>query len=365
MATITDISRETGLARTTVSEVLRGKGGYSDTSRRRVQSVAQRLGYRPSYLGRALKSGKSMTVGAIWPLRGVTGDVDIAMAVLEEAQKRGYATYQAETSTDLDLVRSRVRDFADRRVDALLLCCTAQNLERLREDLRELPAVVALSDLEAADFEGDLVVLDRSMAIERAVDHLAASGRRRAVIVLSDLPMQRYKIECFRQRCGAHGMKVDGRSLVDLELYKPQAEATGARRSYPKPTLNPELAGVYRRAYEDHFRDGVDADALLCGTDQGAMAAIGYFEERGLRVPEDVAVIGWNNIPAAALWRPGLASIDRSQDQTIDALHQMLLERRESPEGPARRRTVRMEFVWRESAGGTGEGFGSFPDRRM
>ena len=88
MVTIKDITQETGLARTTVAEILRGKEGYSEQSRKRVMEVAQRLGYQPNYLSKALSGGPSMSIGAFWPLSGTTGDVDIVMAVLEQARQQ-------------------------------------------------------------------------------------------------------------------------------------------------------------------------------------------------------------------------------------------------------------------------------------
>jgi DNA-binding LacI/PurR family transcriptional regulator len=350
MATIVDISRETGLARTTVAEVLRGKAGYSQASRDRVAAAARRLGYRPNYLSKALHGGKSMSMGAIWPMRGVTGDVDVAMALLEEAQGKGYAVYHAEHSNDLEKRRRLVREYADRRVDALLLWSDSGSLLELSEDLSKLPAVVALNDQPINDFRCDVLILDRTAAITEVVDHLAASGRNRPAIVLDSTPSQQHKIEWFRGCCRRWGMRADERSLVNLRAHRRPRPPRGGE-IFDKPTLDPEMMADYFHAYEKHFCDGVDIDALLCGTDQGAMAAIRFLTGRGLRVPQDVAVIGWNNVPAAPLWTPPLASIDRSQDATIKALRDLLLGRLESPEGGPRQQTVHMKFVWRESAG--------------
>ncbi len=350
MATLTDISRETGLARTTVSEVLRGKAGYSEGARRRVVRAAERLGYRPNYLGQALRRGKSMTVGAIWPLRGVTGDVDIAMAVLEGAQERGYAIYQSEYPNDPDRLRWTVRELAGRRVDALLLWCVGGILESLREELKRLPAVVAVSDRAVADFAGDLVVHERLGAIGQVVEHLAATGRKRPAIVLSSHESQQHKIDHFQACCRKHGL--DGGRVITLREPSYREEGGGA---FDKPTLHPRLVAAYERTFAERFKAGVDVDAILCGTDQGAMTAMRFLGDRGVSVPADVAVIGWNNLPTGALWRPRLASIDRNQDRMIGALRELLLERLEAPEGPGRRRMVGMRFVWRESAGGAGE----------
>jgi DNA-binding LacI/PurR family transcriptional regulator len=337
MATIVDISRETGLARTTVAEVLRGKAGYSQASRDRVAAAARRLGYRPNYLSKALNGGKSMSIGTIWPMRGITGDVDVSMRVMEQARRRGYTIYQDEENHhDVSLIRRILRGYADRRVDAVLLWCDRSLLLQLSEDLKPFRGVVAVTADPADHLEHDLVVHDRYQAIEEVVAHLAGSGRRRAAIVLPDDPTQRNKINYFLRCCEARGMRSDPRSIVDLRPFK---------------SVSPFVNGCLE-AYASHFREGIDVDALLCGADHSAMAAMRFFQDRAVRVPEDVAVIGWNNLELGALWRPALASIDRAHEQLIQTIGHLLFSRLDHPDLPPRRQTVPMRFTWRESAGG-------------
>jgi LacI family transcriptional regulator len=335
MATILDIARETGMAKSSVAQILQGRPGYSPASRQRILHTARRLGYHPNYLSKALNGGKSMSIGAIWPMRGITGDVEIAMALLEKARAKGYATYQAEYQSNLPHLRQSLKEFAARRVDALLLGSESAVLRQLRDDLKAFPIVVAAAPDPVPEFGGDLVIHDRYRAIEEAVDHLAAIGRRRVAMVVNAIPSQQGKIDHFLKRCSARGLRVDDRSVVEL-----------------RPLASPsQLVESYQETYETHFRHGVDADALICGADQGAMAAMEYLQRHALRVPEDVAVVGFNNMNVAALWRPALASIDRNQDQVIEVMERMLFSRLESPGLPPRRQNVPMRFIWRESAG--------------
>lgn len=351
MVTIKDITQETGLARTTVAEILRGKGGYSEQSRKRVMEVAHRLGYQPNYLSKALCGGPSMSIGAFWPLSGTTGDVDIVMAVLEQARQQGYVVYNTDYRPGLDRAREALREFASRRVDAVIFWWRggewAENA--FDQELAGFPVVVAVGNESSEHFKGDLIVHDRLGAIEEVVDHLVALGRRRLAIVMKDEPSQRFKIDCFLSRCQQHGLSKDACCLIDLNTHS----STGKEESpQSSQAHDPALLAAYQRVFESRFRGGVDIDGLLCGTDEGAMAAMRYFEDRDVKIPQDVAVIGWNNLPISSLWRPGLASIDRRRDILTQCLSTMLFSRLQEPDLPPRHQVIPMQFVWRASAGG-------------
>ena len=82
------------------------------------------------------------------------------------------------------------------------------------------------------------------------------------------------------------------------------------------------------------------------------MAAMRFFEDRQVKIPQDVAVIGWNNLPISSLWRPSLASIDRQRDKLTQTLSDMLFSRLREPDLPPRHQVIPMRFIWRASSGG-------------
>lgn len=277
-----------------------------------------------------------MSIGTIWPMRGITGDVDVSMKVMEQARRMGYIIFQDEEDHhDVSLMRRILNGYADRRVDAVLLWCSCEMLLNLSDDLKPFRGVVAVTPDPANAVRYDMVVHDRYQAIEETVEYLARTGRRRAAIVLPDDPSQRSKINYFLRCCEANGMESDERSVVDLRPFK---------------SISPFVESC-QLAYESHFKDGIDIDALFCGADHSAMAALRFFHDRQIRVPEDVAIIGWNNIELSTLCRPPLASIDRAHNQLVETISQMLFSRLENPDLPPRRQTVHMKFAWRESAG--------------
>lgn len=336
MATIADISRETGLSPTSVAEVLRGKAGYSHASQEKVKAAAKQLDYRPNYLSKALRGARSMSIGTIWPMRGITGDVDVSMSVMEQARLRGYTIYQDEEDhRDVALMQRILNGYADRRVDAVLLWCDRDMLLKLSGHLKPFRSVVAVTPDPADTFDHDMVIHDRYRAIEEVVAYLAQTGRKKPAIVLPDESTQRSKINHFLSCCKAHGMRSDQRSVVDLHPFK---------------TVSPFVDSCLL-TFESHFRDGIDADSLLCGADHSALAAMRFFQDRKVRMPEDVAIIGWNNNQLSTLWRPALASIDRVHEPLIETISQMLFSRLDNPDLPIRQSTVPMRFVWRESAG--------------
>jgi LacI family transcriptional regulator len=92
-------------------------------------------------------------------------------------------------------------------------------------------------------------------------------------------------------------------------------------------------------------------DALLCSCDEAAITAISWLTARGIHVPDDVAVVGFNNSSIDEHQAVPLASVDRREDEMIDAALQMLYSRLKEPALPVRRVELPMQFVWRRSAG--------------
>ena len=114
----------------------------------------------------------------------------------------------------------------------------------------------------------------------------------------------------------------------------------------------PDLVGEsYVEAIREAFPNKISVDAIFCFNDIGAMYVMRELSQRGVRVPEDVAVVGFNNTQAGRVWSPPIASGDRKPAELAATIDRLINDRLERPDDPSRRVTVHMQFIWRESAG--------------
>lgn len=349
-STIHDIANKVGVSHMTVSRVLSGKGPVKESTRRQILLVAEQLNYTRNGLASGFRGGKTQSAGIVWQFVDPwAGDTAVGLWVMQALQRHGMATYQSQFSQDVPEMGSVLDALLHRRVDVLVIGGTPDVLEHadIRRRLERVPAVVTVCFKRMEGFAGDQIIHDRNAAIREVVQHLAAIGRRRPTLLLSlEVESNHDKLRAFQAACREFGIADHPRLLTEITVN-------------PAPTLNQPFAGDtarYQQTLEQAWpgRAKIDVDAIFSFNDFGAMAACNFVRSRGLRVPEDVAVIGFNDDPADHLWQPPLASGDRCRAELAEAVREMVISRLDDPELKPREKTVRMKFVWRESAGGTG-----------
>lgn len=343
-STITDVAREARVSKSAVSAVLarsrrNSSVRVSDGTRQRIIETASRLGYRPSNLASGLAGGRTYTAGLLWPLGNPPSNALVAQDLVIRLLKRGYLTYLTShlvvsgtsTITILD-------EFHRQKVDIAILMIDGPKhySQKLVERLVTFRSALVISNTHV-EVPCDLIVYDRFVAIRQVVAHFAGTGRKRL----------------------GYMMPLATDLLTKFDHFQAQAGESGCESTFIDVT-GPQL----RRQPQDYWctldrrlKDGQKFDALLCSTDEGAMAVIDCLRTHGLKVPEDVAVVGFNDSNGAAYVYPPLASVGRREHELVDKMETMIFDRLDSEEVSPRIATVAMEFVWRKSAGGNG------PDR--
>ena len=290
-----DLARACGVSRSAVSAVLLGRpstAGASEATRRRIQTAARRLGYRPHAAAAALRSGCTHALALAVPNLKVT-QVNIASQVLrgigERAHELGYALHICFHDENGDVRASLRRALEESRVDGVFFYAHDRSRQDPRESiLREfgLPYVV----LENRIARGATIDFDHDSGGRQATAHLLRLGRRRIAFV--------------------------GREPGIGYADRRQAGYTQALREAglaPAPELirdrDADFASSGSRAVREMIAAGIAFDALFCVGDAAAMTAIQALAEAGRRVPEDVAVVGYDDSPVAALASPPLTSV--------------------------------------------------------
>ena len=337
-----EIARELNLSQETVSAALRGDPRCRAATREQVIALARRLGYRRNGLAAGLRGSQTASVGVVWGFAEVwTGDAVIGLDILRLAQQKGLATYQAQRTPEPRAMRRQIQDLILRRVDALIV----EAYEGETDDpeilalLAEAPAVISVVARPKTNWVGDQIVHDRTPAIEEIVDHLVATGRRRPAIMLSSHNVNnQIKLEVFSSRLALHGLDHD--PLIEL----------------PTPTSPlhqeaPDYVERYTAAIQDAREAGKEFDAVFCVNDIGALTVMRVLADRGYRLPEDMAVVGFNDSDMCRLWRPALASVDRRRGAVAEAVAHALSERLADRDASAKEIYVPMRFHRRASAG--------------
>ncbi|MBN2023380.1 MAG: LacI family DNA-binding transcriptional regulator [Pirellulales bacterium] len=333
--TLTDVARLAGVSRSVAGRVLNGGTGntrFSDQAADAVREAAARLQYRPNHAARQLRGKRSRTFGVLVASVGDPLLTFLVQHIDAAAVSIGCRTLLANTIGNPDVGPDQfdyhVDDFARRGVDGVV-CAVHDWCEGDRRALLQRhPNTVFYED---PGMEGAAcVVPDRAEAVRLAVRHAASRGRRRiglAVMALSR-PTGQERLAGYRAEADARGLPWDERLIFDGEPHGlGYARHNSQTRQWEFPV---ELMD---RVIDALVRDA-GADAVVAHNDFWAAALMRRMRRRGIRVPDDVAVVGYLNHYLADWTDPPLTSIDPMQTVAGQKLVE-ILEQGASGDAPA------------------------------
>ena len=294
MPTQHDIARRCRVSRSTVAAVLSKRPSTAvvgDRTRQRVLKTAAALGYRPNAAARSLRSGRTFALALAVPnfsaMRGAISS-RIFEGVGQEAMDLGYSVSICHYD-EAHMPSSLERMLQESRFDGVLLYGDNESDSDPREAILARMGVPFV-ELEKNRSEYPAVAFDNIGGVRLAVDHLVGHGRRRLAVIATHGGFSRERLLGFQRALRAHGLDADPRLTVKLPLGYSDAGRPGV------------LALL---------ESGAPFDALFCVTDDIAMGAIQTLVEHGRRVPEDVAVVGFDDAPSAWLSNPALTSVQQ------------------------------------------------------
>lgn len=338
-STCIEVAKLAGVSQATVSRVFTGRAPVSERTRRRILDAASQLGYRPNPLASGLRGSPTRTLGIAWSLSGPHDSEGMVRRLALKGHARGHATHVADHLSDPAVLMPLVTDFADRGIDALVIYDARGNLwdELAKAGLIErIPRwVVATQNAEAfahlEDPRVSVIEQTRDAAMRQIAHYLAYTGRKDPAF-LGPLQSNLNKAQPFEAQWQLEGLSRNALQILSCE--RPDSQG-----------FYDALVRAFSKGRQPAF------DALLCSTDHGAMAAHAFLRERGLRVPQDVALIGFNNSEFGQWCDPPLASVHRRDEELTDAIDQWLFSTDPAPSSNRIVLKLPMQFVWRESAG--------------
>ncbi|MCX5112916.1 LacI family DNA-binding transcriptional regulator [Streptomyces sp. NBC_00378] len=287
--TMSDVARHAGVSRTTVSFVLNGAdAGIPEETRLRIRASIEELGYRPNAGARALAAKRSEWYGLITEIVTAPFAVDVIKGAQDRAWADGKFLLITAGDRDRAMEAAAFDKLLEQRAEGLLYATTWHRAVTLPPAAREVPVVL----VNCFDADGALpsVVPDEVAGGHTATRRLLDAGHRRIGFINLDtgIPTAVGRRQGYEQALREAGLDIDDSLVVP-------GHATD---------------GGYAAACELLDRENGRPTALFCGNDRTAMGAYDAIKERGLRIPDDIAVIGFDNQELiAAYLRPGLTTV--------------------------------------------------------
>jgi LacI family transcriptional regulator len=319
-----DIAKDLGLSQATVSKVLRDHPDIGEETRKRVLDRVKELDYQPNSLARSLVTGRSYLIGLVAPSLLHPFFAEIALAISAAIRDKGYSLIVSSSEEDPELEKEEISRLLGRRLDALVIASTGSNMEQLRRmDANGQPYV--LIDRDLAGLAANFVGINDEKAGRLATEHLIDMGCTRiAHIRGQDNSTGIGRFEGYCQALNRRGLPyvdeyVVSRSYVDTETTRQGAEAMRLLLERdPRP------------------------DGVFCFNDPLAIGAMTTILEAGLRIPEDIALIGCGNLPNNDWLRVSLSSIDQHSEMIGQRAADLVLKLIEAKQ-PPRAQTIILE----------------------
>lgn len=336
-ATLSDIAREAAVSRSAAARVLLGTGGdhvrVAAPTRARIEAVARRLHYAPNRQAQQLRGVASKTIGVILDSLNAPVMSQRLFALEAAASRRGYRLLIGQTHGQVDTLREYAADFMGRAVEAVLCLfdLAPGRDERARRCFGKFRKVVFHG--RPAWPGGYCVRVDTEAALRDGVDHLIKRGKKRLALSLWNgagdelMTLRRQVFENRLARGRIRGFVWDAAS--DASVPAPEVLDRGIA----------------------YMVDQCRADAILASNDIWATRMILQMQKNGLRVPEDVAVIGYDNLDIASVISPTLTTVDQCHEDYAVAALELLLAVAAGNRIPADRRvrTITPRLIVRES----------------
>ena len=327
--TMSDVAREANVSLMTVSRVVNNKSDVSPATRRRVLKIVEELGYRPSGIARGLATRRTGTLGLVVPDVANPFFADVARGAEHVAYANGYNVFLCNTDENPQREEAVLQSLEEKRVDGLVLCSSRLGDDQLRALLLWHPAVVLVNRRLEGEGIGSVVVNDEAGG-QAATRHLLQAGHQ-AIGFLAG-PVVSHS---GRQRGIGHRAALAAAGLAynpDWTRHCSPVVEGGQEAARELLTAHPELT------------------ALLCYNDLVAVGALQTCLDLERRVPDDVAVVGCDDIPLAALVTPPLTTCRVPRYELGVQATRLLLNQIDGGSGKGSEIVLQPELILRASA---------------
>lgn len=315
MATMKDIARLAGVSTSTVSHVINKSRFVSDEIAERVNNAAQQLNYAPSALARSLKMNRTKTIGMLVTTSTNPFFGEVVKGVERSCYHQGYNLILCNTEGDNQRMKASINTLLQKRVDGLLLMCSTLEGERLDVFDRYPDIPVVVMDWGPILFASDKIQDNSLQGGYMAAKHLIECGHKEIGCITGPLirHQAQMRYEGYKRALAEAGLGIHPDWIIESDF---------------------ECEGGYQ-AFEKLYERGKLPSALFVCNDMMAMGVIQAASQRGLRVPDDLSLIGYDDVHIAKFMTPALTTIHQPKYRLGKAAVDTLLYRLENPDTTA------------------------------
>ena len=327
---IHDVAREAGVALSTVSNALAGKDNVKESTRIKVQEVADRMGYRVSVLARSLRMQRTFTLGVLLADVSNPSSPDFLRGVEDVAERESCSLLVCNTDGLVDKQIAQMKVLLDRSVDGLVLI-SQYNDPPLVRALLESGTPFVLLQRRSRVHQDDYVGANNEEGIVAAVDHLVALGHRRIGLIRgpSESSTAEERFVVFQQAVARLGIDNDPQLIIQGNYH---------------------VDGGYRAAKE-LFALKNRPTAILAANDMSAIGVMNAAHEAGISIPSDLSLVGLDDIALASYAPINLTTIALPRRDMGAAAATMLMDRIKKKHKKAKQLLFPMKLVVRGSTG--------------
>jgi LacI family transcriptional regulator len=305
---IHDLAAELGLSISTISRALNNAADVSDATKAQVWELAEKLNYQPNNLAASLRSGRSNMLGVIVPHINGAFFPAVVHGIERLASTAGFNVMICQSSEEVAREKKHINALLKAQVDGVLVSMSSTtheyaHFEQVRR--KDIPLVFFDRIPELPNVCG--IVVDDYRGAYQLTEHLLAQGCRRIAHLAGPqhLNITHNRHQGYRDALLAHGLPYDKQLVIPLN----NSEESGG-------------AAAMRQLLDADTRP----DAVFAAYDFAAAGALQVLEERGIRVPEDIALAGFSNEPFTTMVKPRLTSVDQRGELMGEAAVQLFLQ---------------------------------------
>lgn len=312
--TLKDVAERANVSKQTISRVINNKGEVSEATRQRVLQVIREIGYHPNSLARSLVTSKTLVIGLAVPNIDQPYFPQIARGVEDAAAESGYSVFLCNAAGDQERELNAFERLRGHRVAGIVSFNSRLSDNTIGQAVGGLFPVVMINR-ELPEVRGTVIWPGYEAGARIATEHLIALGRRRIVFL---------------------GMDLD--SNVDADKLRGYTAALESAGIPFDPELVIRTSGRHGRGFNDLVKGGEEAfaefierqlggDALFASNDLPAIGAIRYANTHGIRIPDDVAIVGFGNANVTGIVTPPLSTVTMPLYEMGRTAFQVLLAR--------------------------------------
>jgi LacI family transcriptional regulator len=311
--TIKDIARILGISPSTVSRALKDHPDINSDTKKAVNELANKLKYQPNAVALSLKNSRSNTIGIIIPEIVHYFFSSVISGIEDIASQRGYTVIICQSNESFDREVANAKALLSHRVDGILISVSKQtNTFNHFQNLQEGGIPLVFFDRIAPEINADQVIIDDIEASYDATRHLIENGCKRIAHFAGpqSLLIGRNRLQGYINALTEAGLPVDNRLIIQADTFEKARNTVGLM-----------------------LDSGIVPDGIFAVNDMTAIGAMQTIQKRGLRIPEDVSIVGFSDGYLSGVTDPHLSSVDQHGYEMGTMAAEMLFKRILSDEG--------------------------------